>query len=167
MRSFGIPHVYVAALVLLSSAAIGQGQDDPGLRSGSPALAAASSTARAGGPIAGLTSGETAYFLSGQASFSEVASVSGSIAGTEEGLGPRFNLDSCAGCHAQPAVGGSSPPVNPQFDIATAFGARNTVPSFIGRSGPVREARFKTLGNGAADGGVHALYVISQRSDST
>jgi CxxC motif-containing protein (DUF1111 family) len=57
--------------------------------------------------------------------------------------------------------------VNPQFDIATAFGARNTVPSFITRNGPVREARFKTLPNGAADGGVHALYVISQRSDST
>ena len=32
----------------------------------------------------------------------------------DEGLGPRFNLDSCGGCHAAPAIGGTSPAVNPQ-----------------------------------------------------
>ena len=56
---------------------------------------------------------------------------------------------------------------NPQFGIATAFGARNTVPSFITLNGPIREARFKRLPNGQPDGGVHALYVISQRNDGT
>jgi hypothetical protein len=57
--------------------------------------------------------------------------------------------------------------VNPQFAIATAFGARNTVPSFITLNGPIREARFKRLPNGQPDGGVHALFVISQRNDGT
>ena len=27
-----------------------------------------------------------------------------------DGLGPRMNLDSCAGCHSYPDVGGTSPP---------------------------------------------------------
>ena len=82
-------------------------------------------------------------------------------------MGPRFNLDGCAGCHMQPAVGGSSPAVNPQVAVATAFGARNTVPSFITLNGPVREARFKQKSNGSRDGGVHALFTISGRVDST
>src|SRR5262249_35639119 len=87
-------------------------------------------------------------------------SVTGSIADTEAGLGPRFNMDSCAGCHAQPAVGGSSPPVNPQVAVATKNGATNIVPAFITLGGPVREVRFK------ADGGVHDLYTITGRTDA-
>jgi CxxC motif-containing protein (DUF1111 family) len=82
-------------------------------------------------------------------------------------MGPGFNLDGCAGCHLHPAVGGTSPPVNPQVELATAFGARNVVPPFIQVDGPVREARFKLRPNGARDGGVHALYVISGRVDDT
>jgi CxxC motif-containing protein (DUF1111 family) len=82
-------------------------------------------------------------------------------------MGPRFNLDGCGGCHEAPAIGGSSPAVNPQVELATAFGARNAVPSFIRANGPVREARFKFNRNGSRDGGVHALYVISGRVDDT
>ena len=78
---------------------------------------------------------------------------------TEDGLGPRFNLDSCGGCHSHPSVGGSSPAINPQVDMATAFGANNKVPSFITRRGPIREVRFKN------DSEVHALFVISGRRD--
>jgi len=77
----------------------------------------------------------------------------------EDGLGPRFNLDSCGGCHSHPSVGGSSPVINPQVAMATAFGANNKVPSFITRTGPIREVRFRS------DDKVHALYVISERSD--
>src|SRR4029078_801631 len=51
--------------------------------------------------------------------------------------------------------------------MSPAFGARNTVPSFITLNGPIREARFKRLPNGQPDGGVHAMFVISQRSDGT
>ena len=84
-----------------------------------------------------------------------------------DGLGPRFNLNSCGGCHIQGGVGGSSPAVNPQFAMATAMGARNTVPFFIKPDGPAREARFKYNANGTRDGGVHALFVISGRVDAT
>ena len=51
-----------------------------------------------------------------------------------------MNLGSCGGCHLQPAVGGTSPPVNPQVAFATLNGAANSVPSFITANGPVREA---------------------------
>jgi CxxC motif-containing protein (DUF1111 family) len=126
-------------------------QVDPGVRPGA---------AGAGNPIAGLTANELAFFDAGLEDFEEAE-------GVGDGLGPRFNLDSCGGCHIQPAIGGTSPSVNPQVATATAFGARNTVPSFITLNGPVREARFKSLPGGAPDGGVHGLFVISGRSDPT
>ena len=80
-------------------------QTDPGPRGG---------VAGAGNPLSGLGNKESQNFSRGLDAFQEVASVQGTIAGTEPGLGPRFNLNSCAGCHSQPAVGGSSPAVNPQ-----------------------------------------------------
>jgi CxxC motif-containing protein (DUF1111 family) len=79
-----------------------------------------------------------------------------------QGLGPRFNLDSCAGCHAQPAAGGSSPAVNPQVTVAPG----NTLPSFISANGPVREARFIRNADGSLDGGVHDLFTIVGRADA-
>jgi len=124
---------------------------DPGVRGGAPG---------AGGPIPGLTKSQEAFFDQGLDDFAEAE-------GIGDGLGPRFNLDGCGGCHSHPAVGGSSPAVNPQVAVATAFGARNTVPSFIRADGPVREARFVKKPDGSPDGGVHALFVISGRVDST
>src|SRR5207302_2682611 len=56
------------------------------------------------------------------------------------GLGPRFNSNSCSSCHAQPAVGGSSPASNPLFGVYNLSGATNTMPSFITKSGPVLAA---------------------------
>ena len=76
----------------------------------------------------------------------ELDSVSGTISGEEgAGLGPTFNGTGCAQCHAQPAVGGSSPMINPQVALANLDGAKNTVPSFITSDGPVREARGRPL----------------------
>ena len=124
---------------------------DPGVRGGAPG---------AGGPLPGLTTGEAAFFALGKEDFEEAE-------GVGDGLGPRFNLDGCGGCHTQPAIGGTSPAVNPQVAVATAFGARNVVPSFIRLNGPIREARFKKNPDGSPDGGVHALFVISGRVDST
>jgi CxxC motif-containing protein (DUF1111 family) len=83
------------------------------------------------------------------------------------GLGPRFNENSCAACHAQPAVGGSSPASNPQLQVAQLDGADNTVPSFIAATGPVREARFIKNSNGTPDGGVHDLFVVTKRTDAS
>jgi CxxC motif-containing protein (DUF1111 family) len=126
-------------------------QTDPGLQGGA---------SRAGLPLPNLTANELTFFDVGRDDFNEAE-------GIGDGLGPRFNLDGCGGCHFQPDIGGSSGVVNPQFAIATAFGARNTVPSFITMNGPIREARFKRLPNGQPDGGVHGLFVISQRNDGT
>jgi hypothetical protein len=77
-----------------------------------------------------------------------------------------MNLDGCAGCHAQPASGGTSPAVNPQVAFAHKLGANNSVPSFIRVDGPVREARFVTNPDGTPDGGVHALFTLAGRSDA-
>src|SRR5216117_1173919 len=132
---------------------------DPGVRGGSPG---------AGGPIHGLNTNERAFFSAGQDEFEEVQSVQGEaiIPGTEPGLGPRFNLDSCAGCHAQPAVGGTSPFTNPQVEVAKKAGATNVAPDFIIKQGPVREARFKFNPDGTRDGGVHDLFTITGRTDA-
>ena len=145
--------------ILLSAAMSGtvMAQQDPGVRGGSPG---------AGGPLPGLTNTETHFFGGALARFQAVDSVSGTnndapagvINGT--GLGPRFNLNSCAGCHAQPVTGGTSPAVNPQIGVATLDGAYNRIPPFITQDGPAREVRFKS------DGGVHDLFTIAGRSDA-
>lgn len=132
-------------------------QTDPGPRGGPKG---------AGGPLPGLTTAEKALFDAGQQSFQNIASVRGTLPQTEAGLGPRFNMDSCGGCHAQPAVGGSSPTDNPQIAVATKEGATNLVPPFLSLHGPVRVARFKRDAQGRADGGVHALFTIKGRSDA-
>jgi len=121
----------------------------------------------AGGPLPRLSSAEIAFFNASREVFGEVGSVSGTLPGEDgRGLGPRFNLNSCAGCHAQPAVGGTSPAVNPQVAMATLHGARNTVPPFIALNGPVREARFVRKPDGTPDGGVQNLFVITGRPDA-
>jgi CxxC motif-containing protein (DUF1111 family) len=112
-------------------------------------------------PLQGLTPSELASFQEGLRRFNEIDSVTGTQPGaTGSGLGPRFNLNSCTGCHAQPTVGGSSPAVNPQVAMATTYGATNAVPSFIHTNGPVRVVRF------VSDGGVHDLFTIAGRHDS-
>jgi CxxC motif-containing protein (DUF1111 family) len=135
------------------SAAANAAATDPGLRP-------ASTTDTFGNPVTGLTTDQTTLFFNGQATFKEQEQIT-------DGLGPRFNLDSCVGCHAFPTHGGSSPAVNPQVALATAFGANNTVPTFLSTNGPIREARFKFTSNGTRDGGVHSLFVISGRVDAS
>src|SRR5271166_2719001 len=142
-------------------------QNDPGPRPGPAATGSFYPT---------LNSHEQGFFGQAQLRFQEVDSVSGGIPGeTGVGLGPTFNGNSCAQCHAQPTIGGSSPglsspqnPIaNPQVALAALDGAANTVPSFITPNGPVREARFIKTSTGALDGGVHDLYTIAGRSDAT
>lgn len=84
------------------------------------------------------------------------------------GLGPRFSSNSCASCHAQPAVGGSSPPSNPLFGVYQLDGATNTMPSFEQTNGPVLVGRFPfVLGNPSLpDGLQHQLFTIAGRSDA-
>src|SRR2546427_11441382 len=121
---------------------------DPGVRGGMPG---------AGGPIAGLTARQLEFFADGKADFESVEDVA-------DGVGPRMNLDGCAGCHSQPAIGGTSPFVNPQVAFASKDGGTDRVPFFITLNGPVREARFKFNPDGSRDGGVHNTATITGRT---
>jgi len=143
--------VYLLMLVSFMGIAAQAQPRDPGIRSGPPG---------AGQPIAGLIAGEIDFFNThGIPTFTEVEAV-------DDGLGPRFNLDSCAGCHAFSAVGGSSPPMNnPQVIRASLMAPGNTLPHFLESNGPVREVRFKMNANGTPDGGVHDIFTIAGRSD--
>ena len=157
------------ACVLMCAASLSGplfGQTDPGPQPG---------PADAGRPLPGLTPQENGTFQDGQRRFRDLVSVRGTQPGTQRsGLGPRFNLNSCAGCHAQPAPGGSSPSMssrqvqqaNPQLAMAAAYGAANVVPPFIQGDGPVRVARFVLAPDGTPDGGVQPLFVISGRADA-
>ena len=138
---------------LYSLAQTRSGPVDPGVRGG---------PAGAGGPLTGLTADETAFFQDGQARFVEIEVVA---KGKNNGLGPRFNSNQCFSCHSQPSAGGSSPAKNPLPEVAGLSGAKNIVPWFIVQNGPIREARFKKT-KGVTDGNVHALFVITGRSDS-
>jgi len=126
------------------------------------------------------TAGASAFFTDGLGRFTAVEGVSGQP--TNNGLGPRFNTNQCSSCHAQPAVGGTSPSTsafpnlgpNPEtlvYNLAGQTG-QNTLPSFVTPDGPVREARFKFFLNqngslsNTPDGGVHDLFVISGRGDA-
>ena len=104
---------------------------DPGVRRGDPWV---------GMPLPGLMAGQLWFFNAGKQAFEEAE-------GVMKGLGPRFNLNSCGGCYAQPASGGTSPSHNPQVDVIQTF-PKNTLPSFITADGPVREARFKRKPDG-------------------
>jgi CxxC motif-containing protein (DUF1111 family) len=139
-------------------------QRDPGPRPG---------PASAGGTFPTSNAQQVAFFNQSLARFAAVDSVSGKIE-PGSGLGPTYNGNSCATCHSQPAMGGSSPglaspqnPIpNPQVALANLDGATNTVPTFITANGPVREARFIMNSNGSLDGGVHDLYTIAGRTDA-
>jgi CxxC motif-containing protein (DUF1111 family) len=147
-------------------------QTDPGVQAASrgtgAALAAVTSNDNGNNP--GLNS----FFLDGQKRFADVEVVSG---GAANGLGPRFNSNSCISCHAQPASGGSGPAVNPQFQFTNGAQPRvapnDATPFFITANGPTREARFPFFfnANGTANtanpnGGVEDLFTVSGRADA-
>jgi CxxC motif-containing protein (DUF1111 family) len=144
--TFASAALFVGEATVISQTFSGRAQD-PGVRSGDDG------TGRA---LANLTAGQAEYFTAGKEDFEESENVA-------DGLGPTMNLDSCGGCHSQPAVGGSSPAVNPQFAFASLDGARDRLPPFITADGPVREARFIRNPDGTPDGGVHALFTINGR----
>lgn len=166
-----LPTIVTVSVCLLALLAVppanAQGKD-PGPRPGG---------AGAGSFFPTLNANEQLLFNQALDRFKEVDSVSGNIE-SGVGLGPTFNGNSCAMCHAQPAVGGTSPGKNspqnsvpnPQVALATLDGATNTVPSFITANGPVREARFVAVDGtnlySSLDGGVHDLYTIQGRTDA-
>jgi CxxC motif-containing protein (DUF1111 family) len=154
--------LYASACAVLlalaaTSAAAQKTAHDPGPREG----------VSAGSPVAGLTPAQQAFFSAGLVAFRQIASVTGSLPGTRKGLGPGFNALSCAQCHSQPAIGGSSPAVNPQIGAAIAKGATNQIPTFVTARGPVRVARFPYAEDMVhSDGSSYALFTIAGRNDA-
>ena len=154
-------------VLALAWGASAEAQTDPGVRpgaiNGQPAATPTSPL-----PLASVTAnspqGVLEFFTDGLGRFQEVDAPT-------DGLGPRFNLDSCSGCHSQPTIGGTSPAANPEASVITrgvVSGATNTVPSFITANGPTREARFPfffnangTPNTNAPNGGVETLFTVS------
>jgi CxxC motif-containing protein (DUF1111 family) len=144
----------VAAAFLFQSETVSQtafssGARDPGVRFG---------PADAGEPIAGLTANELRFFELGKEDFEEREDVA-------DGMGPRMNLDGCGTCHSQPAIGGTSPAVNPQVAFADAATPSQlpAVAAFIRENGPVREVRLVRNPDGTPDGGVTNTFTITGR----
>lgn len=155
----------VAALFLVG---VALAQTDPGVQSGNRGTGAALPSV-----LQNDNPGILAFFNDGFSRFQEVEVVSG---GANNGLGPRFNLNQCSACHAQPAVGGTGAATNPQFQVINqgiVSGATNNIPSFITANGPTREARFPFFFNSngepnfnSPNGGVEDLFTVSGRSDA-
>jgi CxxC motif-containing protein (DUF1111 family) len=139
-----------AELVSLISAHAASTAKDPGPR------AAAAGT---GVALKGLTPSELSAFNLSKEDFIGAEDVEG-------GLGPTMNLDSCGGCHAHPATGGTSPTVNPEVAFATLNGAKNVLPPFVTRNGPALVPRFVRNADGSPDGTPHPLFTITGRADA-
>jgi CxxC motif-containing protein (DUF1111 family) len=164
-RKFALLFAMLAAFL---SPQLISAQTDPGVQGGA---------ARAGSPLASVTTtdGSMQFFQDGLSRFVEIDSVSNSPTGNN-GLGPRFNFVQCAGCHSQPATGGSGPANNPEFQVIAkgfAIGSTNTMPLFITANGPTREVRFPFFFDPSGDpnlnapnGGVEDLFTVSGRTDA-
>ncbi len=141
---------------------------DPGVQTAQRGTGAALASV-----LANDNPGILSFFNDGQTRFQAVESVSGNAAGNN-GLGPRFNSNSCSSCHAQPAPGGSGAAINPQAAfVSQGVAPDDATPSFITPTGPTREARFPFFlnSNGTANlnspnGGVEDLFTVSGRSDA-
>jgi CxxC motif-containing protein (DUF1111 family) len=157
--------------LLLSGVGAALAQTDPGVRPGA-INGQPTATALSPLPVASVNQntpqGVQEFFQNGLARFQGVETVSNSA---NVGLGPRFNENVCSACHAQPSIGGSGLPNNPQAQvIATGVvsGTTNTMPSFITPNGPTREVRFPFFFNAdgspntsAPNGGVEAIFTVS------
>jgi CxxC motif-containing protein (DUF1111 family) len=145
---------FIISVLVLQVPAQAQTARDPGPRAGGPG---------AGKPLSDLTGPQMNLFNAGISEFKKRDEVKA------DGLGPRLNLDSCAGCHNYPDVGGTSPPdLNPQFDFFEKnLQKTNQLPRFVTKDGPVREARFKLNPDGRTpDGGVHSIFTITGLKDA-
>jgi CxxC motif-containing protein (DUF1111 family) len=158
-------------LAVLFLAGMALAQTDPGVQNASRGTGAALQAVQTDDN--GNNLGLNAFFQDGLKRFQDLESVSGSPT-NNNGLGPRFNSNSCSSCHAQPTVGGTGPANNPQFTFAgSSVAPKDATPYFITANGPTREARFPFFfnSNGTANpnnpnGGVEDLFTVSGRSDA-
>ena len=157
VKSISLP----AVVLLISGLAFAQAVD-PGVQSASRGTGTAFSSV-----LSDDNPGILSFYNDGLARFQEVDAV-------PNGLGPRFNSNSCSSCHAQPAAGGSGAAVNPQASFTSdGIAPKDTTPSFITSTGPTREARFPFYFNSngtpnynSPNGGVETIFTVSGRSDA-
>jgi len=155
----------LSTLAMLFLAGMALAQTDPGVQSGNRGTGATI--------ISSDPNGFLPFFQDGQSRFAAVESVSNSPT-NNNGLGPRFNSNSCSSCHAQPAIGGTGAATNPQFAFAgSSVAPRDSTPYFVTANGPTREARFPfffnpngTVNTSNPNGGVEDLFTVSGRSDA-
>src|SRR5271169_1691443 len=137
MMKFVSGSIFVAALLVAEAAFA---QTDLGVQAADPGVQAADRGTGTALPsvLANDNPGILAFFLDGRKRFQDVEVVSKSPTGNN-GLGPRFNSNSCSSCHGQPAFGGTGPATNPQFQFTSnGVAPGNTMPSFITANGPTR-----------------------------
>ena len=155
----------VLTLAVLFLAGMAFAQTDPGVQSANRGTGATIITSDPNGFLA--------FFTDGQKRFNDVESVSNSPT-NNNGLGPRFNSNSCSSCHAQPVEGGTGAAVNPQFTFAgSSVAPKDSTPYFVTANGPTREARFPfffnpngTVNTNNPNGGVEDLFTVSGRGDA-
>jgi len=152
----------VITLAMLFLAGLAFAQTDPGVQAGNRGTGAALTSV-----LANDNPGILTFFQDGLTRFQEVDTGA-------NGLGPRFNSNSCSSCHAQPAIGGTGAAANPQAQFTSnGVAPRDTTPYFITPNGPTREARFPFFFNSngtpnlnAPNGGVEDLFTVTGRSDA-
>jgi CxxC motif-containing protein (DUF1111 family) len=170
------PAAISAGILVVSGFSSVSAQTDPGVRpgaiNGQPNATATSPLPLSSvlTPATGDPTNAKDFFNDGLGRFQEVETITGN------GLGPRFNLNQCSGCHSQPTVGGTGPATNPQFTLISKgiASAQDTMPSFITASGPTREARFPFFFNAdgsantnAPNGGVETIFTVSRLPGAT
>ena len=178
------------ALALFTTSVL-TGQTDPGVRTASgaagtttsPTVASpvAGTAANSPAPFPSISANVLSFFNDGLSRFQNVETVlgipSGPNKGSNAGLGPRFNLNSCSSCHSQPTIGGSGPSINPEASVISsgiASSTTNTLPQFISQAGPTVEARFPfffnsngTPNTNQPDGSVQDLFTVSGLAGAT
>jgi CxxC motif-containing protein (DUF1111 family) len=163
------PAAIFAGILMFASLSAAFAQTDPGVRPGAiNGQTGATATSPLPLPSVQANPNALAFFNDGLNRFQEVDTING----THPGLGPRFNLNECAACHAQPTIGGTGLATNPQFTAISRGVAsqQDTMPSFITANGPTREARFPFFFNGstpntaAPNGGVETIFTVSNLS---
>jgi CxxC motif-containing protein (DUF1111 family) len=164
------PAALCAAILVVSGIGVASAQTDPGVRpgaiNGQPGATALNPL-----PLDSVTAnnptGVLDFFSNGLTRFQDHEAISGTA---NNGLGPRFNFNQCAGCHSQPTIGGTGSADNPEFTaIASGIaGPNDTTPAFITAHGPTREARFPFFFNNdgsantnAPNGGVETLFTVT------
>ena len=98
------------ALIAILALRTGNAQVDPGVQTANRGTGVPLTQIK--NDDSGNNPGLNAFFADGLSRFQDVESVAQSPS-NNNGLGPRFNFNQCAGCHVAPSIGGSSPTVNP------------------------------------------------------